>query len=144
MSGTFSIDEYTPGLNSGWIGLENGKVVRIKTADGTVWADGFTTGAAVKSSPFVDAGWGGANNNLYVTSTDGKLYSRTAANLNTLPANWGDFTTSPLSPIYSSPWIATLDKKYAFFGDESGSLYKVDASSGAPDGLSGNSRPRAL
>ncbi len=138
VSGTLSLDDYTPGLNSGWVGLENGKVVRLKTADGTVSADGFTTGGAVKSSPFVDAGWGGANNNLYVTSTDGKLYARTAANLNTLPANWGDFTTSPPSPIYSSPWIATLGapaRKYAFFGDESGDLYKVDASSGAPDGL---------
>ncbi|PIU20104.1 MAG: hypothetical protein COT18_04055, partial [Elusimicrobia bacterium CG08_land_8_20_14_0_20_59_10] len=132
--GTIAIDEWTPGVNSGWVGLENWKMVQFRSTDGVVTSE-YPTGGVIDSSPYFDSGWGGANNNLYFTSRDGKLYARTSSNLTTLPANWGDFTTSPLSPIYSTPWIASLDKKYAFFGDDSGALYKVDASSGAPDGL---------
>ncbi|HBA60975.1 MAG TPA: hypothetical protein DCZ92_09180, partial [Elusimicrobia bacterium] len=134
VAGTISIDEYTPGVNSGWVGLQNWKMVQFRSTDGVVTSE-FQTGGPIESSPYFDSGWGGANNNLYFTSRDGKLYSRTSSNLTTLPGNWGDFTTSPLSPIYSTPWLITLDKKYVFFGDDSGALYKVDASSGAPDGL---------
>ncbi|MHB0995339.1 MAG: lamin tail domain-containing protein, partial [Elusimicrobiales bacterium] len=132
IAGTMSIDDRTD-INRGWIGLDNGKMVAFGTADGTVNTS-FQTGAAIKGSPYVDAGYGGANNNLYITSTDGKLYSRVSANLASTPAQWTD--CSAAAPINGSPWIAQYlpsanNKKYVFFGDDSGRLYKVYASTGA-------------
>jgi len=132
ISGTPSLDDYTDGVNAGWIGLEDGTVIKFRSVDGVV-VSSFTTGGAVKSSPFVDAAYVGANNNLYITSTDGKLYARTSANLKTTPSNWSDFNAD--SPIYSSPFIWEVQgDKYVFFGDDSGKLYKVSATSGGAAG----------
>jgi hypothetical protein len=127
ISGTLSLDD-TLGINASWIGLDNGKVVRFGTTYGTI-TSAFQTGGAIKSSPFVEAAYLGGNN-LYLTSTDGKLYSRTSSNLTTTPGSWIDCKAS--SAIYTSPFLQTIgDKRYVFFGDDAGKIYKVYASSGA-------------
>ncbi len=127
ISGTPSVDD-TAGVHASWVGLEDGKVVHLRNADG-VLNPSLQTGGPIKSSPYVDSGWYGASNNIYVTSTDKKLYSRTSENLTTLPSNWTDFTAS--SPIYTTPFIQDMQGgRYVYFGDDSGTLYKVDASSG--------------
>jgi len=126
ISGTLALDDRTPGVNASWIGLEDGKVVRFLTAYGTI-SSYFQTGGPIKSSPYADAAYLGGNN-LYVTSTDGKLYSRTSANLTTLPADWTDYDSG--SPIYTSPFKDLANEKYIYFGNDAGRLYKVDAASG--------------
>lgn len=127
ISGTLSIDARAT-ITTGWTGLEDGKMVSFKTGDGTSNTV-FQTGAAIKSSSYLDAAYGAANNNLYFTSTDGKLYSRTSANLTAIPTGWTDYNSG--SPIYTSPWVTSGSPKYVFFGDDGGRLRKVDAASGA-------------
>ena len=126
ISGTLALDDRTPGVNASWIGLEDGKVVRFLTASGAI-SSWFQTGGAIKSSPFADAAYLGGNN-LYITSTDGKLYARTSANLTTQPANWMDFVSG--SPIYTSPFKDLDTGKYVYLGNDAGRFYKVDAASG--------------
>jgi outer membrane protein assembly factor BamB len=126
VSGTISLDDRTPGVNASWIGLEDGKVVRFRTADGTI-SSAFQTGGPIKTSPYADAAYLGGNN-VYVTSTDGKIYARTSANLTTKPSNWQDFNSG--APIYTSPFKDQQDGKSVYFGNDAGRLYKVDASSG--------------
>jgi outer membrane protein assembly factor BamB len=117
-------------VNTGWAGLDDGKVVSINITDGSV-STSFTTGGAVVTAPLLDAYPGTNSNNLYVTSTDGTLYSRTAANLTVTPSGWTDFVTG--SSIYSSPFMTynTSGSKYIFFGADNGKLYKLDSVSGA-------------
>jgi outer membrane protein assembly factor BamB len=126
ISGTLSLDDYTQGVNASWIGLDDGKVVRFLSAYGTI-SSYFQTGGAIKSSPYADAAYLGGNN-IYVTSTDGKLYARTSANLTTIPSDWTDFNSG--SPIYTSPFKDMADGEHMYFGNDAGVLYKVDAASG--------------
>jgi len=129
--GTLSIDDRTD-INRGWIGLDNGKMVTFRTGDGVVETS-FQTGAAIKGSPFVDAGYGGANNNLYIASTDGKVYARVSANLDNIPALWPGSGYADLgSPAHATPFIWPLGgTKYLFIGDDAGKLHKLDAATGA-------------
>ncbi|MFA7008369.1 MAG: fibronectin type III domain-containing protein [Elusimicrobiales bacterium] len=128
-SGTISIDDRAT-VNTGWIGLEDGKVVAVHTADGTV-PTSYQTGAAIKTSPFLDARDASPNNVLYFTSTDGKLYARVSSNLSNRPAGWpsGDYDAG--APINTSPFITWDAVKYVFFGDDAGRLHKVSAADGA-------------
>ena len=129
--GTMSIDDRTD-INRGWIGLDNGKMLTFRTGDG-VAETSFQTGAAIKGSPFVDAGYGGANNNLYLASTDGKVYARVSANLDNIPSGWpGSGYVDLGSPAHGSPFIWPLGgTKYLFIGDDAGRLHKIDATTGA-------------
>lgn len=128
VSGTLSLDDYTPGVNASWIGLEDGKVVRFMTASGVI-SSFFQTGGPIKASPYADAAYKGGNN-LYIASTDGKIYARTSANLTTQPAAWFDFDSG--APIYTAPFKDLSNGKYMYFGNDAGRLYKVDAASGTP------------
>lgn len=139
IAGTMSIDDQL-GVNSGWIGLEDGSVVSFQSGDassnkgyvGTSFQP--TPVMPIKTSPFVNSGTGSGNNNLYIASTNGKLYSRTSSNLTDIPSGWNDFDAG--SPIYSSPYVSDLvgppAGKYVFFGADNGKLYKVDAVNGGP------------
>ena len=129
ISCTIAIDDRAT-VNTGWIGLEDGKIVALQTSDGTV-PTSYQTGGAIKSSPFLDAHDINPNNVLYFTSTDGKLYARISSNLSSKPASWpaGDYNTG--SPINTSPFITwETPKKYAYFGDDAGRLHKVNAANG--------------
>ncbi|MBI4801299.1 MAG: lamin tail domain-containing protein [Elusimicrobia bacterium] len=122
ISGAMSIDDRDT-INLGWIGLEDGKVVALKTADGTSPTD-FLTGGAIKSSPYLDAKVADTNNVLFFTSSDGKLYARVSSNLSNTPAGWTDYDTA--SPIYTSPFMDFISaKKYFFFGNDAGNVHKV-------------------
>jgi len=124
ISGTLCIDDRT-GIKMAWVGLEDGKVVSLKTGDGSYY-NYFQAGTMVKSSPYLDAGLAGSGNNLYITSTNGWLYARTSANLTTSPSGWSDFNAG--APIYSSPfpfYTATYSVPYIFFGDDAGRLHKI-------------------
>ncbi|NLI09835.1 MAG: PQQ-binding-like beta-propeller repeat protein, partial [Elusimicrobia bacterium] len=129
ISGTLSIDD-RPEINTGWIGLENGKVIAFRLSDGLI-LNQFTTGGPVYASPFVDSAYAYANNNLYIASADGKLYSRNSANLTAFPPYWNDFNAG--SPIYSSPFKG-IGEDYVYIGDDSGKLYKVSSTSGTLTG----------
>ncbi|MEF3280437.1 MAG: lamin tail domain-containing protein [Elusimicrobiota bacterium] len=118
--------DYRPDVNLGWVGLENGRMIAFRLNDGVV-VNQFVSGGAIYSSPFVDSAYAQATNNIYVGSTDGKLYSRIAANLNVTPPYWSDLNT--LSPIYSSPFKVPYSD-YIIIGNNAGKLYKVSASSG--------------
>jgi hypothetical protein len=133
ISGSPSVDESSfNGLYKGWVGLETGNLMLFRSTDGVV-TNTLVTGQ-VKTSPYYDGGWGGANNNVYITSIEGstgKLWARTYLTGITTPPDWVDYPTN--APIYSSPnmdlWSPN-GRKYVYFGDDSGKLYKVDASSG--------------
>ncbi|GAB4029146.1 MAG: hypothetical protein Fur0012_03120 [Elusimicrobiota bacterium] len=129
ISGTLSID-YRPEVNTGWIGLENGKVVAFRLSDGLI-LNQFITGGAIYASPFVDSAYSYANNNLYIASMDGKVYARNSANLTAVPPYWNDFNTG--SSIYSSPFKGIYED-YLYVGDEAGRLYKISSTSGTISG----------
>ncbi|OGS12676.1 MAG: hypothetical protein A2234_07855 [Elusimicrobia bacterium RIFOXYA2_FULL_58_8] len=125
-AGTPCVDERDT-VTTAWIGLEDGKIVSLKTGDGTS-NNTFLTGGPVKSSPFLDAYAAGANNVLYVTSTDGIIYAINSGNMSSMNG-WNDFDTE--SAIYSSPFVWALGgTKYVFFGADNGKLYKLNAASG--------------
>jgi hypothetical protein len=127
ISGTIAIDDRGT-INTGWVGLEDGKVVGLKTGDGTS-PTSYQTGGAIKSSPLLDARVASLSNTLYFTSTDGKLYARVSSNLNNLPAGWpaGDYDAH--APIYTTPFMIP-GNQYIYFGDDAGKLHKVDKTSG--------------
>ncbi|HOL62953.1 MAG TPA: lamin tail domain-containing protein, partial [Elusimicrobiales bacterium] len=122
----FSID-FRPDVNMGWVGLLNGKVLSFRLSDGVV-LNQFQTGGAVKSAPFIDSAYSMASNNLFIASTDGKLYCRVASNLNVIPSGWADTVLN--SAVYSSPYKPPY-KNYILVGDESGRIYKIDSVNGS-------------
>ncbi|OGR76399.1 MAG: hypothetical protein A2X32_12450 [Elusimicrobia bacterium GWC2_64_44] len=125
-AGTPSVDERAT-VATGWIGLEDGKLVSLKTGDGTSNTT-FTTGGPVKSSPYFDAYVASADNALYITSTDGKIYAVNSGNMTSM-SGWTDYDTG--SAIYTSPFVWPLGgTKYVFFGADNGRLYKVNAGTG--------------
>ena len=134
ISGMMAIDNRAT-VNTAWIGLEDGKMVALKTGDGTS-PTSYQTGAAIKSSPYLDARVADPNNVLYFTSTDGKLYARISSNLSNVPAGWPAGATEPEkdyhagAPIYTSPFVTWEETKYIFFGDDAGRLHKVNAATG--------------
>ncbi|MGC8866756.1 MAG: lamin tail domain-containing protein, partial [Elusimicrobiales bacterium] len=121
----FTID-FRSDVNLGWVGLLNGKVLAFRLTDGVV-LNQFLTGGAVYSAPFVESAYSQASNNLFIASTDGKLYSRVASNLTITPTGWSDVVLS--SAVYSSPYKPPY-KNYILVGDDSGRLYKIDSTSG--------------
>ena len=126
-AGTPSVDERATVVTL-WIGLEDGKLVSLKTADGTSNTT-FGTGGAVMSSPYFDAYVTSPDNALYLTSTDGKVYAVNSGNM-TVMSGWNDYDTG--SAIYTSPFVWPLGgTKYVFFGADNGKLYKVNAGTGA-------------
>ena len=125
-AGTPSADERAT-VATVWIGLEDGKLVSLNTADGTSNTT-FGTGGPVLSSPFFDAYVASADNALYLTSTDGKIYAVNSGNM-TAMSGWNDYDTG--SAIYTSPFVWPLGgTKYVFFGAENGKLYKINAGTG--------------
>ncbi|MDD2806694.1 MAG: fibronectin type III domain-containing protein [Elusimicrobiales bacterium] len=133
VSGTLSIDDRDT-IKTGWVGLEDGKVVALQTADGAS-PTSLMTGGPIKSSPYLDARYADANNVVYFTSTDGKLYARVSSNLSTLPTGWlADYQTPGAAPIYTSPSVSFLGTKYVFFGDDGGRLHKVDVTGASAPG----------
>ncbi len=126
VSGTISIDDRNT-IKTGWVGLEDGKIVALQTADGASPAS-FATGGLIKSSPYLDARYVDPNNVVYFTSTDGKLYARVSSNLSVAPAGWlGDYATPGNAAIYTSPSVTFYGTKYIFFGDDAGRMHKVAA-----------------
>lgn len=126
-AGAPSIDERAT-VTTVWAGLEDGKVISLKTGDGTS-NNIFTTGGPVKSSPYFDAYAVSPDNALYITSTDGKIYAINSGNM-TAMSGWNHYDTG--SAIYTSPFVSTLDAgKYVFFGADNGKLYKLNAATGA-------------
>ncbi|MBI4655605.1 MAG: PQQ-binding-like beta-propeller repeat protein [Elusimicrobia bacterium] len=134
VSGVLSIDN-RPSVNTGWVGTEDGgaqpwSMVELNLSDGTSDTS-YQTGAAIKSSPFLDAKIADANNVLYFTSTDGKLYARVSSNLSTLPPGlpdgWpaGDYPSGGGAAIYTSPFVTWDSPKYIFYGNDDGYLHKV-------------------
>jgi hypothetical protein len=129
ISGTISIDDRST-IKTGWIGLEDGKMVALQTETGTS-PTSYQTGGTIKSSPYLDARVESANNVLYFTSADGKLYARVSSNLSSVPSGWTDYPTGGAA-IYTSPTLNFEGSpKYVFFGDDAGRLHKVDAATGA-------------
>jgi outer membrane protein assembly factor BamB len=135
------VDDYSDGVHAEWFAANNGgigTVHRVETGDGTATTF-FTTGGQVFASPFIDSGYTRGNNNLYITSTDGKVYARKSANLFDLASGWpvGDV---PLGgPIYTSPWLTDYEdidqnpltlEKYLYIGADDGKLYKLNAIDG--------------
>ncbi|MEK6647536.1 MAG: PQQ-binding-like beta-propeller repeat protein [Candidatus Firestonebacteria bacterium] len=136
LTGTVSVDEWTVGVDSAWIGSEGSSMYRINTANGQM-LNSFATGNAITASPFVDAGYITASNNLFITSKDGKIYCRNSLNLSTIPAGWinrggqqdGNYNVG--SAIESSPYMSIEGaNKYLYFGADDGKLYKIDATTG--------------
>ncbi|HAT72589.1 MAG TPA: hypothetical protein DCS63_07220 [Elusimicrobia bacterium] len=126
-AGAPSIDERAT-VATAWTGLEDGKIVSLKTGDGTS-NNTFVTGGPVKSSPYFDAYVASPDNALYITSTDGKIYAINSGNM-TAMSGWNDYDTG--SSIYTSPFVWILGgTKYVFFGADNGKLYKLDAATGA-------------
>jgi len=126
-AGTPSVDERAT-VATAWVGLEDGKIISLKTGDGTSNTT-FVTGGPVKSSPYFDAYVASPDNALYITSTGGKIYAINSGNM-TAMSGWLDYDTG--SPIYSSPFLWTLGgTKYVFFGADNGRLYKLNAGTGA-------------
>ncbi|MGD9641917.1 MAG: fibronectin type III domain-containing protein [Elusimicrobiales bacterium] len=127
VAGLPTVDERAS-VATAWAGLEDGKVVSLKTGDGTSNTT-FVTGGPVKSSPYFDAYVASPDNALYVTSTDGKIYAINSGNM-TAMSGWNDYDAG--SPIYSSPFLWPLGgTKYVFFGADNGRLYKLNAGTGA-------------
>ncbi|OGR45371.1 MAG: hypothetical protein A2X35_03770 [Elusimicrobia bacterium GWA2_61_42] len=125
-AGAPSIDERATVITL-WAGLEDGKIVSLKTGDGTS-NNTFTTGGPVKSSPYFDAYAASPDNALYITSTDGKIYAINSGNM-TAMSGWNHYDAG--SAIYTSPFVSSLDAgKYVFFGADNGKLYKLDAATG--------------
>ncbi|MBI5744361.1 MAG: lamin tail domain-containing protein [Elusimicrobia bacterium] len=111
-------------VNTAWAGLEDGKVVSVRTSDGGVNTS-FQTGGPIRTAPVLDSARNFATNNLYITSTDGKLYARSSGNLTVTPGGWTDYSAG--AAINSSPflWAGVI-----YFGDDLGRLHKVDAAAG--------------
>jgi len=125
-AGTPSVDERAT-VATAWIGLEDGKLVSLKTGDGTS-NNTFVTGGSVKSSPYFDAYVASPDNALYITSTGGTIYAINSGNM-TRMSGWNDYDAG--APIYSSPFLWTLGgTKYVFFGADNGKLYKLNAGTG--------------
>ena len=125
-AGTPSVDERAT-VATLWIGLADGKLVSLKTGDGTSNTT-FTTGGPVAGSPFFDAYVASPDNALYIASTDGKLYAVNSGNM-TAMSGWNDYNT--FSSIHTSPFVWPLGGvKYVFFGADNGKLYKVNAGTG--------------
>ncbi|MEW5907083.1 MAG: fibronectin type III domain-containing protein [Elusimicrobiota bacterium] len=125
-AGTPSVDERATVVTL-WVGLEDGKVVSLKTGDGTSNTT-YITGGAITSSPYLDAYVASPDNALYVTSTDGKIYAINSGNM-TAMNGWNDYPTG--SVIHTSPVASTLGgTKYVFFGADNGRLYKLNAGTG--------------
>ena len=122
---SLSID-FRNDVNLGWAGLNNGKVVAFRLTDGVV-INNFLTGGSVYSAPFVDSAYSAASNNLYIASTDGKLYSRVASNLTVKPSQWNDVVLN--ASTYSSPYKVPYST-YVIIGDESGRVYKIQSETG--------------
>ena len=123
VAGTISVDG-RDSVNSAWVGLEDGRVVNLRLSDGYSPTAFDRAGAAIKTSPLLDAWSAYANNTLFFTSTDGKLYARVASNLSQTPAGWTDYNAG--APIYSSPF-KVVGSLYVFFGDDAGRLHKVSS-----------------
>ncbi|OGR38025.1 MAG: hypothetical protein A2X29_03300 [Elusimicrobia bacterium GWA2_64_40] len=133
VSGTISIDDRDT-IKTGWVGLADGKVVALQTADGAS-PTSLITGGPIESSPYLDARYADANNVIYFTSTDGKLYARVSSNLSVMPAGWtADYPPAGAAPIHTSPSVTFSGTKYIFFGDDDGRLHKVDATGASAPG----------
>ncbi len=126
VSSALSVDFRTD-VNTGWAGLLNGKVVAFSLSDGSI-RNSFNASSSVYSAPFVDSAYAQESNNIFIVSSDGKLYSRIASNLTTKPQNWNDVTLSASS--YSSPW-KVIGSSVVIVGDESGRIYKIDSVNGS-------------
>jgi outer membrane protein assembly factor BamB len=125
-SGTPSVDERAT-VATAWIGLEDGKVVSIKTGDGTS-DTAFQAGGPIRSSPYLDAYAASPDNALYITSTDGRIYALNSGNM-TKVDTWEHYDT--FSSIHTSPFVWPLGgTKYVFFGADNGRLYKLNAATG--------------
>ena len=126
-AGTPSVDERAT-VATAWIGLEDGKLVSLKTGDGTS-NNTFVTGGPVVSSPYFDAYVASPDNALYLTSTDGKIYAVNSGNM-TAMSGWNDYDAG--SAIRTAPFVWPLGgTKYVFFGADNGRLYKLNAGTGA-------------
>jgi outer membrane protein assembly factor BamB len=80
----------------------------------------------IKSSPFYD----NVSGNIYFTSTDGKVYCRTAATLTAFPAGWTDYNTT--NSIETTPFVNWAETpKALYFGANNGMMYKINAATGA-------------
>jgi len=133
LTGSAAVDEFTSGMNSVWIGSEDGSLYRLNTSNGAFYAS-MTTGSTINSSPYVDAGWSGPTNNLFITSTDGKIYCKSSANLETTPwtnvrSGQTDGSYSVGSPINTTPFLDVTDNS-VYFGADNGKLYKLNAADG--------------
>ena len=109
-----------------WIGSENGSFYHINSASGQIIST-KATGAAIKSSPFLDGETFTGTNNLFITSTDGKIYCVSATNF-TSPWPAGYFDTQ--SPITTTPYVDVLNNA-VYFGTDNGKIYKLNATTGA-------------
>jgi len=131
--------EFTPGVSSCWIGSEGGSLYRVNTVNGQVLST-LTTGSSIKSSPFIDGGYQfGASNNLFIPSTDGKMYCRSSVNLTLIPDGWknrggqedGNYNIG--SAIETVPFYwAWESPKALYFGANNGKMYKINGETGTP------------
>jgi len=139
LTGSAAVDEFTPGVSSCWIGSEGGSLYRVNTVNGQVLST-LTTGSSIKSSPFIDGGYQfGASNNLFIPSTDGKMYCRSSVNLTLIPDGWknrggqedGNYNIG--SAIETVPFYwAWESPKALYFGANNGKMYKINGETGTP------------
>ncbi|MFH1415963.1 MAG: lamin tail domain-containing protein [Elusimicrobiota bacterium] len=127
------------GVSALWVSSDNGKVYRVQLSDGIATSN-LTTGGPILISPTLDTGYYNQDlesNFLFIGSTDGKVYCRVSGNLSNIPDGWknrsgqedGNYNTG--SPIMGGIWKAIEgQKKYLYFGNDAGRVYKIDASSG--------------
>jgi hypothetical protein len=141
LQGTPVIMDGWKGIYALWVTSDNGRVYRLQLSDGTATSS-LLTGGTIETSPTLEAGYLNPEletNLLYTASTDGKIYCRTSANLANIPAGWtnrsgqndGEYDTgSPIRGGIHRSILAESGKKYLYFGNDAGELYRLTTSSG--------------
>jgi len=72
--GSFAIDHFSAGVNAVWFGTDNGKTYRVSNVDGSVTSSYASAATAVRTSPYLAAGYGDASrntHNIYFGDDDG-------------------------------------------------------------------------
>jgi outer membrane protein assembly factor BamB len=125
----FAIDDFSAGVNSIWFGTDSGQFYNINNVDGSIASSSATATTAVRTAPYLFAGFGDASrntHNIYFGDDDGNFKCRNSSNLKSKPSGWTDVHVS--SPVRGSPVYDFNNSMY--FGCDNGYLYKVDVSSG--------------
>ncbi len=147
LQGSFPVKDGFGDVFALWVSADNGKVYRLELGNG-LNSSSIDTGNIneVFTSPTIETGYCNPQLNtdfLFVGSSTGTVYCRISGNLLDIPDGWkgrtgqyvendGEFTTgSPIrGGVHRGMWIEEESKRYLYFGNDAGKLYKIDCSSG--------------